>query len=133
MYCLCKCVLPPGDNPIAVNKYIYKECVQVTGSVHLKTYWCFTQTDRTLAHQPTTTLEIHPLMAKHHCSLRMFTATLQILHSQPQDIPQCNIKNMPLVLLVTLNVHLEELCSLQQCREVVFSHTGLTTVHEFYK
>ena len=23
MYCLCvKCVLPPGDNPIAVNKYI---------------------------------------------------------------------------------------------------------------
>jgi len=22
MYCLCKCVLPPGDNPMAVNKYI---------------------------------------------------------------------------------------------------------------
>jgi hypothetical protein len=21
MYCLCKCVLPPGDNPIAVNKH----------------------------------------------------------------------------------------------------------------
>jgi len=23
MYYLCKCVLPPGDNPIAVNKYHY--------------------------------------------------------------------------------------------------------------
>ena len=21
---VCKCVLPPGDNPIAVNKYYYK-------------------------------------------------------------------------------------------------------------
>jgi len=22
---VCKCVLPPGDNPIAVNKYIIRE------------------------------------------------------------------------------------------------------------
>ena len=24
---VCKCVLPPGDNPIAVNKYIISNCV----------------------------------------------------------------------------------------------------------
>lgn len=100
-----------------------------TGVLHRQTG---RQTDRPLAHQPATTLEVHPPMATYQCSLRMFTAALQILHS-PQDIPQCNRKNMLPVLLVTLNVHLEELSSLQQCREVVFSHTGLTTVHEFYE
>jgi len=24
VFLVCKCVLPPGDNPIAVNKYIYQ-------------------------------------------------------------------------------------------------------------
>jgi len=68
--------------------YQSKECVQVKGSVHLKTYWCFTQTDRQTdrppAHQPTTTLQVHPLMATHHCSFRIFTAPQHILPSQPQ-------------------------------------------------
>jgi len=27
---VCKCVLPPGDNPIAVNKYIKKICLYST-------------------------------------------------------------------------------------------------------
>lgn len=90
-------------------------------------------TDRLLVHCSTIKLADHPLMAAHTCSLRIFTATRHILHSQPQDTSQCNSNNMLLVLLVTLNVHLEELCSLQQCREIVFSHTGLATVHEFYE
>jgi len=25
---VCKCVLPPGDNPTAVNKYIISECFE---------------------------------------------------------------------------------------------------------
>ena len=32
---MCKCVLPPGDSPIAVNKYIiYSECVFVALLIH---------------------------------------------------------------------------------------------------
>ena len=27
IFCLCKCVLPPGDNPVAVNKYIILTCI----------------------------------------------------------------------------------------------------------
>jgi hypothetical protein len=26
---MCKCVLPPGDNPIAVNKYIISRIIQI--------------------------------------------------------------------------------------------------------
>ena len=34
---VCKCVLPPGDNPIAVNKYI----ISKMGMTHLKTCGTF--------------------------------------------------------------------------------------------
>lgn len=115
--------------------YQSKECVQVQGSVHLKTYWCFTQADRQTTSSP----------ANHNAGSPPpggYTPLLiQDIHSYPANSPftasghttKGNSKNILLVILVTLNVHLEELCSLQQSREVVFSHTGLTTVHEFYK
>ena len=34
---VCKCVLPPGDNPIAVNKYIYHTIlyIQITEVRHI--------------------------------------------------------------------------------------------------
>ena len=31
---VCKCVLPPGDNPIAVNKYIYHIICIVIGTLY---------------------------------------------------------------------------------------------------
>jgi len=37
---VCKCVLPPGDNPIAVNKYIYHTIlyIQITEVRHIS-WW----------------------------------------------------------------------------------------------
>jgi hypothetical protein len=35
---VCKCVLPPGDNPIAVNKYIIWIRTSITGTLHEDRY-----------------------------------------------------------------------------------------------
>ena len=62
---MCTVLLPPGDNPIAVNKYI------------IYTQYFFND-EELLAPRPTSKLEDHPLSAVRDCLFNILLANLYI-------------------------------------------------------
>ena len=58
---VCKCVLPPGDNPTAVNKYI----ISYTISYHIKILLGFKYHECTLIYSNSEWVSEHPVLQEH--------------------------------------------------------------------